>query len=493
MADDAFFSHFSAWSKLNRSWIPTVTDMPCMEGACQVTTTLQAIELPGNNVLRIPFIATPFTGYMAECRMKYNGDFNIPEQGVLITNIDPWRPVGSSIAQVVSPIGDNDFTTAALAPGETFVDTAREITITYVSQEDGYKCKVKAERGDIHAPDPSNIQSGGEESGPDNIKYKSRDIWIDSQMNGWDVYPFGESFSLEGDIVSPAGYGDPFWVGHENRIGFKVRNTGYSTADQVKVDIFVTQPLKIQIPTLDCSGPKQGTAKLIGTVVIDHLDEGEVYSGYVPWTPTINSSAQVTVQIQDYAGEISHSNNTAMETYMPNFIVMESVQGNLQNLELKRIDTLHFETSQNCPYNIPFRLQKVEIKAIAKKDWVTQFDPGQIILESGETTNVQLVSMPPANAQPGDCEESSYEVTALVGDVFMPVNSFSFRTCVVEASKLTCDSMEKLGGFAITGDLDPMTHSVPIALEFTSPSGINKFEKCEHLPEGNLPGPVYSE
>ena len=36
MADDAFFSHFSAWSKLNRGWISTVTDMPCVEGTCQV-------------------------------------------------------------------------------------------------------------------------------------------------------------------------------------------------------------------------------------------------------------------------------------------------------------------------------------------------------------------------------------------------------------------------------------------------------------------------
>ena len=110
--------------------------------------------------------------------------------------------------------------------------------------------------------------------------------------------------------------------------------------------------------------------------------------------------------------------------------------------------------------------------------------PGRLSSESGETTNVQLVSMPPANAQPGDCEESSYEVTALVGDVFMPVNSFSFRTCVVEASKLTCDSMEKLGGFAITGDLDPMTHSVPIALEFTSPSGITSLKNVNTSRKG---------
>ena len=470
MGDDAFFSHFSAWSKLNRGWIPTVTDIPCVEGACQVTTTLQAIELPGNNVLRIPFIATPFTGYMAECRMKYNGDFNIPEQGVLITNIDPGRPVGSSIAQVVSPTGGIDFADVTLAPGETFVDAARMITITYLSQEDGYKCKVKAERGDIHAPDPSIVQ---------NIENRSRDIWIDSPINGWDVYPLGETMSNEGGIVSPAGYGDPFWVGHENRIGFKIKNRGYSTADQVTVDVFVTQPLVIDIPGLTCNGPRTGTAKLVGTVVIDHLDKGEMYFGFVPWTPAVNSAAQVTVQIRDYAGEISHSNNTALEIYMPNFIVLESIQDKLENLELKRIDTLHFETSQNCPHNIPFRLQKVEIKAIARKDWVTQFDPGQNILESGQAEEVQLVSMPPPNARPGDCEESSYEVTALVGDVFMPVNGFSFRTCVVEPSKLTCESAEKPGGFAITGDLDPITRSVPLALEFTSPSGITSLKNVK--------------
>ncbi len=484
MADDAFFNHFSAWSKLNRGWIPTITDMPCLDGACQVTTTLQAIELPGNNVLKIPFIASPFTGYLVECRVKYNGDFKIPEQGVLVTSIDPWRPVGSSIAQVVSPSGDNDFTTAALAPGETFVDSAREITITYVSQEDGYKCKVKAERGDIHAPDPSNIQSVGEESEPDNIKYKSRDIWIDSQMNGWDVYPFGESFSLEGEIISPAGYGDPFWVGHENRIGFKVRNTGYSTADQVIVDIFVTQPLKIQIPSLNCSGPRKGTAKLLGTVVIDHLDEGEVYSGFVPWTPTINSSAQVTVQIRDYTGEITHSNNTAAETYMSHLIAMENTQEQLQNMDLSWTYSIPVEMTQNCQYGTPFRLQKVEIKAIAKKDWVTQFNPEQMMLEPGRGAEVQVVSMPPSDAQPGDCQDAAFEITALVGDVFMPVNGFSYRSCVVEPSILTCNSVEKSGGITIAGEIAPMTRQVPITLEFTSPSGITSLKNVNTSRKG---------
>ena len=89
------------------------------------------------------------------------------------------------------------------------------------------------------------------------------------------------------------------------------------------------------------------------------------------------------------------------------------------------------------------------------------------------------MSMPPADARPGDCAESSYEVIALVGDVFMPVNGFSFRTCVVEPSKLTCDTAEKTGGFAITGDLDPITRSVPLALEFTSPSGVTSLKNVK--------------
>ena len=59
-----------------------------------------------------------------------------------------------------------------------------------------------------------------EESSGGYTVYTSPDIWIDSQENGWDVYPQGESFTYEAGISVPSGYGDPFWVNHENRIHF---------------------------------------------------------------------------------------------------------------------------------------------------------------------------------------------------------------------------------------------------------------------------------
>lgn len=472
MADDAYFNHFGAWSKWNRGWIPTVTTMPCIEGPCQVTTTLQSLEIGGNNVLKIPFITAPFTGYMVECRNRYNGDNNIPEQGVLITSIDTSRPVGSSLAQVVSPTGDNDFSTAALVPGEVFADEARKITVTYLSQEDGYKCKVKAERGEIHAPDPSIILSTGEELGTGDTKYKSRDIWIDSQMNGWDVYPMTESMIMEDGIGSPYGYGDPIWVGHENRIKFKIRNTGYSSAEQVMVDVYVTQPLRVEIPGLTCMGSRTGSAKLIGTVTIDHLAKGEVYYGYVPWTPTSNSTAQVTVQIRDYSGEVTHSNNISYETYMPNYVVAESGFSDLSNKVLKKVDIIYVEPTENCSDVIPFRFQRVEVKAIVKKDWVVQFEPESGMMGPGEEEQVQLISIPPSDAKPGDCADLSFELTALVGDVFMPVSGFSTRSCVVQPSTLTCNSKVQRGSISLGGELNPTNRPVPIALEFISPSGL---------------------
>ena len=84
-----------------------------------------------------------------------------------------------------------DYNTAALAPGEVFVDEDRQITITYLSKDAYDNCTVKAELGEINAPDPYIMRSSEAPSGAGYVEYTSRDIWIDSQENGWDVYPFG--------------------------------------------------------------------------------------------------------------------------------------------------------------------------------------------------------------------------------------------------------------------------------------------------------------
>ncbi|MCJ7519894.1 MAG: hypothetical protein MUO42_09540, partial [Anaerolineaceae bacterium] len=353
--------HYGGWSKVYAGWVPQVTDMPCTNGSCEITTTLQPMVRPGNNVLRIPittFSGNHFLGYFVECRTKSSFDSKIPEEGVIITWINTTS--GFEFAAWIAFTGAaGNYSDAALAPGEVFVDDIEEITITYVSKDVYGNCTVKAELGEINAPDPM-IKSGSETpSGAGYVEYTSRDIWIDSQENGWDVYPSGTGFSNEGDQSVPTGYGDPFWVNHENRIKFLVRNTGISDAENVIADVYVTQPIIITMPAISCEGPRLNTAELVASVEIDHLAKDEIYFGSVPYTPTTSASAQVEVVIRDYVGEITHTNNTAGETYASQNVMVD-VLGELDIDKILEVlgsgsDSVLVQTEMNCLDYRPYR------------------------------------------------------------------------------------------------------------------------------------------
>ena len=73
--------HYGGWSKVWAGWVPQITDMPCIDGPCEITTTLQPMVRAGNNVLRIPFIDFPaphFWGYFVECRAQIGFDSQDP-------------------------------------------------------------------------------------------------------------------------------------------------------------------------------------------------------------------------------------------------------------------------------------------------------------------------------------------------------------------------------------------------------------------------------
>jgi len=484
--------HYGGYSKVAAGWVPEVTDMLCMSGPCEITTVLTPLERAGNNVLRIPFVSmgvNDYIGYYVECRAKIGFDGKIPEAGVVISWVDTiFQP--NLPAQIVFPMGNNDYTDAALAPGEAYVEGAQEITITYLSKDGFNNCTVKATRGPTTAPDPYITSSTEEDSGASYIKYKSGDIWIDSQENGWDVYPYGESFSLEGSYSVPYGYGDPFWVGHENRIKFLVRNDGFGPAENVVADVYVTQPILISVP---CDGGTDpGDAELIGSVVIDHLEEDEIYLGSVPYTPTSGAAAQVKVVIRDYVGEITHSNNSASETYAAQFIPSDLLGSlnmeTLINNKGLQSGSIFVQADIRCQKYVHYRFVRKVISAIDRKDWVTNFEQIEGFVEPGQQNDIPLASLPPTDAKPGECEEASVELQIFMDDVFVPIKGLTYRSCVAETSTLTCsapkESLEPENRVKIAGELKPFKPGSAIALEFISPKGKSIIQNAQVAKEG---------
>ncbi len=481
--------HYGGWSKVYAGWVPEVTDMPCIGGECEITTLLDPLVRAGNNVLRIPFANLPgkhFVGYFVECRAKIGYDSNIPEEGVIITIIDTVfdesldpQPMA---AHLVYPTTGNNDTNAALAPGESFVDKARGITVTYLARDGFNRCSVKATRGEIVAPDPLIYRGSEEVNETEYISYESDDIWIDSQKNGWDIYPTGTEYGAIGSVIFPRGYGDPFWVGHENRIKFVIRNKGYSEAQNVIVDIYVTQPIMYYVPGITCDGPELNSAELLDTISIDKLEKGEVFFGEVPWTPTDNSGAQVKIVIRDYLGEITHANNSASETYAGQNILSTNASGNKlesSNLELHSLYdwplNVTISPHLGCRDRIPYRFERKVINAIDRKYWVINSDIFEGQLNPGEIVDIPLASIPPENAVPGDCENIELELLAWDVDNFIPISGMTYKSCVVEPTKLDCKTLDKPveTGTAVTinGKLTPADGDETLAIEYTSPRG----------------------
>jgi hypothetical protein len=467
MADDPFFTHFSGWTKDYRGWLPQVTELPLSSEPVSITTVLDPIEAPGNNALRIPVVEHPYEGYYVECRKRINGDDNIPEEGVLVSWVDENR------RQAISHTVHGDFKTAALSPGEVFVDAERQISVINQSRPGDRQCTVKATRAALSVPDPAIYQdwSPDEEAHEDFSHFETSDIWIDSPKNGWDVYPDYEFWDPEETPPHPWGLGDPFWVNHENRIGFRIYNHGSAMANHVIVEVYATQPITVSLPCEAAPGPIPSNT-LVGSVVFDELIVGEWTYGYVPWKPVSDGPALVTVRIRDYPYELSRSNNSASEAYLHHEYTGTPTA---DISSVAEAGDLHVQVPGGCPSGTSYMAFAIGGSADASKVWTVETDPNAGVVHPDEDKDVVIKVRPPAGAQAGDCHTSVLGVFAPLGDVFTTIGGLAFQTCVVKPSRLSCitpDQPVALGSpVSVTGDLIPGLVGTPLALEYIGPSG----------------------
>ncbi len=470
-------THYGGWSKYSAGWIPQVTDL---NGTGEVTVTLDPLEAPGNNILRIPYVnyADVFAGYIVECRSKTGYDQKIPEEGVIISYADTSGMDGDVglHAAIEFPEYDNDYTDAALSPGETYANVAHGFTITFISRDSNNRCIVKAIRGQIDAPDPMITPYTEMDSGNGYIEFTSKDIWIDSQENGWNVYPPGQGLMQEGGQSHPSGYGDPFWVNHENRIKYLIRNTGYSDAHNVIVDIYLTQPMLL---INHCDDEiSLNDASLIATQQIDLLEKDGYYYGEVPWTPTSYSAAQVKVVIRDYMGEVTHANNSASETYASQpFLTgtFDDVSSAALPGAFQQAQNLSILSELKCMKSFRYQFARKVISAIDRKYWVMDDILSSGVLSPGEEQVVPFSGSLPQDAAPGECEEAVIELRVMLDDFFVPVSGFTYKSCAVAPSKLTCTTPQQPAEEGKTVNtsvnLSPAKGGETIAIEYISPSG----------------------
>lgn len=480
-------THYGGWSKVSAGWVPEIVDLT---GPGEVTAVLDPLARPGKNVVRIPYWGTGdpfFEGFTVECRAKTGFDQKIPEEGVIVAYVNTTGIPGFSYhhAIIQFPLYDNTdpqadfwhYSDAALAPGESYVNEARDLTVTHVSTDSTGRCTVTVKRDPVDSPDPFINPYTTVDSGLGYNEYISKDIWIDSQVNGWDVYPNGVTITQEGGQAHPATFGDPIWAEHENRIKYLIHNSGYGDAHNVLVDVYVTQPMRLYD---NCNKDFElNDAKLIATQEIPLLEKDGFYFGKVPWTPTSYAAFEVTVVIRDYMGEITHDNNKASETYASQNILANNASAGtpvLTEMTGAFVGSLPFNLAADLRCKGPYRYQfeRRVISAIDRKYWVMGDGILDGIVRPGDEQAIPFSGTLPEGAKPGDCEEVLIQMKIQTDDIYVPVDGFVYKSCVVAPSEITCKvplaSVESGKAITINGQLTPAGSSEKIAIEYTSPS-----------------------
>jgi M6 family metalloprotease-like protein len=490
MAEDQAFTQFSGYSKVESGWIPKLSPNVRDFQLDQLLPfsnnyTLRNLAEPGENLLRLDFYTvTPlFYGYYVECRTAKPGfgDENIPEEGVLVTLVDEGWPSFSLCQRPVSAYATsnapNDICDAALQPGESFFSSRLAgvtVTNTGMNQDE---CTVQVSwSGGGSSFDPAIFGAQ---------QFDSPDIWIDSPVNGWGVYGPGNQ-GLDVDNA-PIGPGDPLWSGQTHRIYYRVRNLGTSSAQNVTVEVGVSQPITVG---LFCARPNP--AQIVGSKtysVIPPSSQSGPIVDYIEWTPLSPQPARFEVHVLSTPGEITQANNSARDSvkfYFPDCEDPNNCIGEAFGPSVV--------VENDCPKIGRIRALPKLVADELPIGWDVLVNPLESLILPGATVDFQIELTPPVSPIGGGEPSQSRGVTgsfftvpvefqqtfgdSLTGEgghLFEYADGINLMSFFLPAGTINCsavpDVLEVGQTVDVVGIVMPQVSSSPVALEYLAPSG----------------------
>jgi hypothetical protein len=407
------------WAKFEREWIASAgvqrVDPPTTVDR-DTTIALSPNETAGGTqLIEVPITAIDpgkpiFTGYTIENRQRINGDANLPSNGILVSFIDENPNTILKAIVLDDPGSPGDLNQATLEVGDTYIDSARNITISYDSQT-GNNANVRVQYRQPPA-DPPNPQITPWGAPP----WETSDIWVDSEKNGWGTYKYTDPSG------TPTGNGDDAWVNHNNRVYFRIKNSGLGVASNVRVEVYANSP-----PGM---GDRGADWAYLGTAVFPNISSKGTEVGYVNWTPTIGEHTCLKVVIVASNNEISTLDNLAQENIVA------------------------FDTSANSPYharcnrfrvNNPFDNRATPVNFLMRdipQGWKVQIEPSKLTLPPGGSDEVCVVIFPPdagSEYTPGYIGKPKLEAQIPYADTFIPIGGIDVWTHLTQSSRLTCD------------------------------------------------------
>ena len=305
-------------------WMPggKYQNVSCVQGG--ETANLFAMEYDPASKPNAQALKVTLTGsfyYLVSVRRRVLGDDlmtifgttppGIPDEGVLIERVNEGAdPNVQVIGRGQSPgcaAGCNR--NQLWREGDTFIGDGLRILVAKKFNDDNYAVAVRC-NDQAFQPD---VMLNPWTSPPGNT-WETTDIWVDSPVNGYGTFRYGQWSDLAGGIV-PTGNGDDPAIGQVNRLYARVRNVGTQAATNVQVTWEITDP-----PGLGIAGAAGWAA--IGTVnsvqfpALASIPAGGTVDVYVEWTPNFPLTPEqlaagtfafhtcVRVKIAPVAGEL---------------------------------------------------------------------------------------------------------------------------------------------------------------------------------------------
>ena len=412
-------NHFLGWAKFEREWITSAgvqrVDPPTTADR-DVTIALSPNETAGGTqLIEVPITSIDpnnpiFTGYAIENRQRINGDENLPSSGVLVSFIDENPNTILKAIVLDDPDTPGDLNQATLEVGDTYSDNARNLSISYESQNgNNANVRVQYKLPPIEPPNPQISPWGAP-------PWETSDIWVDSEKNGWGTYKYTDSSG------APTGNGDDAWVNHNNRVYFRIKNSGLGVASNVRVEVYANSP-----PGM---GDRGADWTYLGTAVFPNITGKGSEVGYVNWTPTVGEHTCLKVVIIASDNEITTLDNLSQE------------------------NVVAFDTSANSPYRArcnkfnvynPFDNRATPIHFLMRdlpQGWKVQIEPTKLTLPPGGSDQVCVTIFPSdvnAEYKPGYIGKPKLEAQIPYADTFVPIGGIDVWTHLTKSSRLTCD------------------------------------------------------
>jgi hypothetical protein len=485
--------HMTAYKKYDGSpggvqldWLPESNIETAVPGTVEeyIIRPLE-LDVPGD-IQAVKIDVSPSIFYMVEVR-KYIGADNyskpsgsniMRDEGVVIYRVDDLS--GEGVTQM-----DSDTSTSGNRQhdswdvGDTFSVTegGKDIQVEVLNTVgNGYNVRVSY---DIAGLMPAEISITPWDAPPasTNSKYYTPDIWVDSEINGWDRYRNEENPDVPGD-----GSGDDPWVDNVNRLWFRVENIGELAAKNVEVKAYYSTP--------PIAGMNTVNFEFIDSIIIDEIAPQSTHKDYIEWIPTVAGLASTD--------EI-HSLHSCVK-----IVVTELSDGELSTVDNQAQENIHrFETSSSSPFKPveslfkvgnPFDYHTIVYASLVDSPdgWDFELEWEKKLIAPNSINLVNLTVTPPASLSPfstlGVGSEYTFAIRYWIdvahegGDITVePHGGSTLQVLLVEESYIDFDVQFVNQEILVDGDVTSQGYTpqgedfsgAVVALQYFTPDGVS--------------------